>query len=185
MKPNYVHQQNLCKNCHYVISRLAVDKRGLIFADCGICTEDPLCSMASGANVILALAIQPLSFWALHHSFFLISSLPHTIPQASKTFFLFPFQCHWSAAHLFEGAVKRINFSWHTAVTSLNGAYQHNQINYLLRRWQYYRLTEKYTKWWNRNYLFVSTGKLPLPQIWSIWTSKKKSLPFLHEEHNS
>lgn len=46
------------------------------------------------------------------------------------------------------------------AVNSLNGAYQHNQINYLLRHWQCYHLREEYTKCENGNYLFVSARQV-------------------------
>ena len=122
-------------------------------------------------------------FWAFS-SYFLSYLLPASLQTTGlKTLFPIPIPM----------SLKRCTFVWGCrgnglifhgtlylmAVNSLNGAYQHNQINYLPRHWQYYHLREKYSKWWNRNYLFFCKLVQPLPEMWnSISTSKKERLTF-------
>lgn len=78
------------------------------------------------------------------------------------------------------------------AVNSLNGAYQHNQINYLPRRWQYYRLREECAKWQNRKLLICERSATTFNLLFHkcdvnhlFQRVRGRGLPFLHEEYHS
>lgn len=132
--------------------------------DCWDMYRGPFSSMGSRANVNLAFSYVATVFPSEPFIIFSFLSPPCLSPyHRPQKHFSYPIPISLKCCAFVWGC-RGNGLIFHgtlylMAVNSLNGAYQHNQINYLLRRWQYYRLWEKYTKWWNRNYLFVSTAK--------------------------
>lgn len=110
--------------------------------------------------------MRPSSFLLSLSSYFLSYLLPASLRTTSlkNIFFRIPIPMSLKCC-VFVWGCRGNGLIFHgtlylMAVNSLNGAYQHNQINYLLRRWQCYHLREEYTKCENRNYLFVSARQV-------------------------